>query len=219
MKIFDLSPREYNRFLLLFDENREKAGEKYERLIRKLTMIFSKRGCHNIDELVDKVFDQIYTMLVKGKTVENIDNLSHYIAKRHTLHRYWNEVSKNQQTFVSVNDEFVIDIDNFINQNSQEERLKNNEDLIFEEILHNSEDEKSKRLIHLRFCIDKLAKTPDEKKMILGYYCSDNQKAYLIRKKLAEDLGISAGNLRIRVNRLQEKLFNCINNCLEKELR
>ena len=217
MNIFDLSTEDYVRFLLLFDSDREQAGEKYERLRRKLKLIFSQRRCNEkeIEDLVDKVFDQIFTMLIKRKTVENIDHLSKYIAKRHTLQRYWDEINKNQQNFISINDDFVID--SFINQNIQEERLKNEEDFIFNEIFPNL-DEIAKRLFHLRFCIDKLTKTSDEKKMILGYYSSEDQKAYQIRKELADYLGITSGNLRIRVNRLQEKLFNCINNCLEKEV-
>lgn len=218
MKLFDLSPEDFNQFLLLFDLDRDKAGEKYERLRRKLRMMFSKRGCHNINELVDKVFDQIFTMLIKGKTIEKIDNLSVYIARRHTLQRYWDEVSNNQQNFVSINDDFILDIDNFINQNNQEERLKKDEELILKGIFSDLYDEKDKRLIHLRFCMDKHTKTTDEKIMMLTYYHDEGQKLHQVRKNLADYLGIKQGNLRQKVNRLGEKLFECIDNCINKEV-
>lgn len=217
MNLFNLSPEDLSRFLLLFDSDREVAGEKYQRLRRKLSMFFSKKECLVINRLVDKVFDQIFNMIIKGEKIEKIDHLALFKASRHVLPEYRRDFNKNQQKFVSSDDNLALDIDNYINKNNQDERLKNDEEIIINEIFPNLKNEGDKRLPHIRFCMEKHAKTADAKQMILTYHYNENQKQYQVRKKLAEYLGISSGNLRIRVNRLQEKLFDCINDCLEKE--
>ena len=76
------------------------------------------------------------------------------------------------------------------------------------------EDVEARERIHacLDRCLDKLA--PHSRQVIERYYADDKRAKIDSRRRIAHELGISAGNLRIRALRIREKLQNCIEQCL-----
>ncbi len=54
-----LRQADFDRLLAWLDEDRERAGEEYEKVRRRLTMIFSARGCLIPEELADETIDRV----------------------------------------------------------------------------------------------------------------------------------------------------------------
>lgn len=50
---------DFDRLLTWLDEDRERAGEEYEKVRRRLTTIFSSRGCRVPEELADETIDRV----------------------------------------------------------------------------------------------------------------------------------------------------------------
>ena len=50
---------DFNRLLAWLDDDRERAGEEYEKLRRRLTTIFAARGCRIPEELADETIDRV----------------------------------------------------------------------------------------------------------------------------------------------------------------
>ncbi len=63
-------------------------------------------------------------------------------------------------------------------------------------------------------CLDRCLATVarDDRELVLRYYGA-GQRAE-VRRRLAEDLGISAATLRVRSHRLRERLERCVTACL-----
>jgi RNA polymerase sigma factor (sigma-70 family) len=76
------------------------------------------------------------------------------------------------------------------------------------------EDVEAKERTHvcLDRCLDKLAS--HSRQMIERYYAHDKRAKIDSRREIAHVLGITAGNLRLRVLRIREKLQTCIEQCL-----
>lgn len=58
-RVDPLRQDDFDRLLAWLDEDRERAGEEYEKLRRRLTTIFSARGCRIPEELADETIDRV----------------------------------------------------------------------------------------------------------------------------------------------------------------
>ncbi len=78
----------------------------------------------------------------------------------------------------------------------------------------NNDDVQEKERTHhcLETCIENLPE--DSKYLIRRYYAEDKQAKIDLRKQLADELGVSVNNLRLRALRIREKLQMCIERCL-----
>jgi len=72
---FALSQEAFDRFLARLDSDRERAGQKYETLRRKLIMFFRYRDCPDDSALVDETIDRVARKLGE----EHIEKLMPYI--------------------------------------------------------------------------------------------------------------------------------------------
>ena len=54
----DLQSEQFEKLLQHFDEDRERAGDKYEDIRRKLMRYFAWNDCFPEEELADRTFDQ-----------------------------------------------------------------------------------------------------------------------------------------------------------------
>jgi DNA-directed RNA polymerase specialized sigma24 family protein len=76
-------------------------------------------------------------------------------------------------------------------------------------------DPDTKERVHLCLdrCLEKLS--PHARQIIERYYAENKRAKITLRKRIANELGITASNLRLRALRIREKLQLCIDNCLE----
>jgi DNA-directed RNA polymerase specialized sigma24 family protein len=58
-KNWELSQEDFDRLLAWLDNDRERAGEKYEEIRRKLIKMFACRGCHAPEELADETINRV----------------------------------------------------------------------------------------------------------------------------------------------------------------
>src|SRR5258708_39328911 len=76
-------------------------------------------------------------------------------------------------------------------------------------------DEKETTHLCLDQCLDKLS--PHARQMIEQYYAANKRAKIDLRKRIAEQFGISLNTLRLRALRIREKLQACIEQCLGAE--
>jgi RNA polymerase sigma factor (sigma-70 family) len=69
-------------------------------------------------------------------------------------------------------------------------------------------DEEERIFEFLDECLQHL--DPDERELFLGYYAREKQEKIDFRKELAEQLGITANALRLRIYHIKSKLRQCI---------
>jgi DNA-directed RNA polymerase specialized sigma24 family protein len=87
------------------------------------------------------------------------------------------------------------------------------------QIVESREDVDQQERLHscLDGCLTKL--TPHARQIIERYYAENRRAKIKLRRLIANELGITASNLRLRALRIRAKLQVCIDNCLESEPR
>jgi hypothetical protein len=77
--------------------------------------------------------------------------------------------------------------------------------------------DEDERIFCLRECLNKIIKNEEERKLIIAYYNqNDNdEKLKEVRKKIAEDFGLTKNNLSTKMCRLRESMKICILNCMK----
>jgi RNA polymerase sigma factor (sigma-70 family) len=184
-----LSVKDFDVFLAVLGEDREQAGEKYLALRERLERFFEWRGCDNAEELTDIVFDRVTKKIIEGEKVKNIEAYCVSVAK-FVLMENRREVLRSEE----------------LDENSKIISSGGNESEIDSE-----EEEKTKQFKCLEEC---LAKFPEDKrKLIVGYFDTDEKTMISTRKNLAEKIGVNLNSLRIRISRLKTKLEKCTKNC------
>lgn len=184
-----LSKEIFEKFLDLFDEDREQAGRKYVALRRRLERFFEWRNCENTAALTDVVFDRVMKKMIEGEEIKNIEAYAVTVAK-FVLMENRREALRNKE----------------LDENTPEIN-KTKEDLV--------DQLKDKRL----GCLDKcLAELPaDKKRLLISYFDTDERTLIPTRRRLADELGKNLNSLRIRVCRLKAKLEKCTKKCCENE--
>lgn len=169
------------------------GAEKYELLRMKLIRSFHWRGCpeSHSDALVDTVLDRIAAKLESGVEVLNINSYSAEV-----LRLVWLEHTRKHR-------------EDALGDSSMPEGSSNPDEAPFED--------SDLRLRCLRKCLAEIASDDSMRRLIIGYYDPDaGDKVKDARKRLAESMGLSMGNLRVRACRLRERLERCINLCVAR---
>ena len=192
--VWTLTPEAFDRLLLSFDGDRERAGEKYENLRRKLLEFFEARGSYAPDEHADETLNRVARKLNEGEAIENINKYCYGVAKF-----LWMEVSRSRgKEPVTLDDNYAASA---VSKEGDEEQ----EQLRIE---------RERRLECFEECLGKL---PDETRIfIVEYYREENGLKIHGRKELASRLKTTLNALRLRASRLRRELGACINSCLSR---
>jgi len=85
------SQEDFDRFLAWLDTDRERAGEKYEQIRRKLVMILANRGCTIADELADETVNRVIRKIPEiAATYSGDQRLYFYGVAKRVLMEHWN---------------------------------------------------------------------------------------------------------------------------------
>lgn len=177
----------FDEFLKTLDADRDEASEKYLRLRERLERFFEWRNCENIEDLTDIVFDRTAKKIVEGEKLLNVEAYCVSVAK------------------------FVL-----LENRREVFRTEELDETSSKVIANGPGNEKD--LSDIRFkCLDScLGQFPlDDRKLIIGYFDTNETTMISTRKSLAESLGITLNSLRIRVCRLKSKLESCTKQCCE----
>jgi DNA-directed RNA polymerase specialized sigma24 family protein len=186
-----LDPKEaFDKFLALLHPNRERAGEEYEKLRQRLIFYFERRGCRTAAERADETINRVIGKLAGGEELRSVASYCGGVA-RNVLREYWDDPRREWAEL----DEAASD-SNAIEDPREIERERE------------AEQYEHQRRECMRQCLQRLA--ADDRELMLAY-CTTEQRA-----DLAAQLAITLNALRIRVNRVRDKLRRCAADCLKK---
>jgi RNA polymerase sigma factor (sigma-70 family) len=186
----------HKRLLLRLDPDVKLAWEKYASIRSRLAKFFEWNHCPGAEDLADDVLDRV---AAKPES-EDIRDVAHYalgVARFVCL-----EAHKRTQREANI-EARAGGLDSLPDRHDQPTEIVEKLDL-------------ENRIICLRACLAKLM--AGDRELVLQYYSAEEEKQKVHRQKLAEKTGVTLGALRVRTNRLREKLEQCVNDCLKSRL-
>jgi DNA-directed RNA polymerase specialized sigma24 family protein len=187
-----------NKLLAFLDSDRDRAGEKYEQVRRKLTKLFQWRGCSNPDEYVDRTVDRVARRIAGGSELK-ADNryLYFYGVALNVLKEHWREAGKAPAALDEIPHPAGLVVDPQQLEQFEEERSQ--ADL---------------RFGCLERCIERL---PLESRQLVVKYHGAESALIEARKRLASAMGIPLNTLRTRACRIRIALEACVETCMKRQ--
>ena len=182
-----LSREAFESLLAQLGPDRERAGEHYESIRRRLVRLFEWRGCEFPEELADETFNRVARRLAEGLTIQSQDPYSFFCGVAHLLHK---EV---------------------LRERARERQAIESGDWAPYAISDEGEPE-DRRLGCIHLCLGQLP--ADQRQLILDYH--EGEDRIRTRQRLSESLGLPMNALRIRVHRVRRQLGDCLGRCLEQ---
>ena len=181
-----LTATQFESLLRRLHPNRESAGEKHEDIRWQLTKFFEWNSGFPAEDLVDETLDRVARRLEELE-IPDVVSFAWGVA-RNVKH----EASRKAARMVPIPDRpdeagFPID-------------TRNAEDYIHDKM----EFEQQRKCLHA--CIQRLS--PEDRKLFLAYHHPEGDSNEF-RQKLACSLGLTMNALRVRVNRLRNKVEKC----------
>lgn len=178
-----MTPEELEALLRALGPDREKAGEQYENVRRKLVRLFEWRGCAFPEDLADETINRVARRMAEGVELRSTDPFGYFCGVAHLLYK---ETMRRQAREHQAL-EAAVETDAWPPAYDQEE----------------SSDQ---RLDALRGCLEALS--ADQRRLVLLYHQDENH--IRSRKSLSEELGLPMNALRIRVHRIRRRLEDCV---------
>jgi DNA-directed RNA polymerase specialized sigma24 family protein len=184
-----LTPEAFESLLSHLDPDREKAGERYETIRRKLVRLFEWRACDFPEDLADETINRVARRMAEGVEMRSSDPYGYFCGVAHLVYK------------------------EMLRHGSRERRsLESGEwppPVTLPEV--EAEKDSDRRLDCLRHCLDRLP--ADQRRLVLQYHQGENN--IRSRKDLCKELGLPINALRIRVHRVRRKLEECVQECLQ----
>ena len=187
----------FDALLARLDDDRERAGEKYEHIRHGLITFFECRRSPSPEDLADDTINRVARRLLEGTDIY-VENPASYFygVARNVLKESWESPAR-----ASVSTESVPPVKHAADAGRLHE-------------LRAERDLEERRLDCLERCLHGLA--PRDRELISGYYQGEMGVKIQNRKSLAGALGIPLNALRIRALRIREKLEGCVERCMEE---
>ncbi len=186
---WELTAEAFAKLLAGFDANPERAATEYESLRLALVKFFDWQGTFFSEELADETFNRVARKLDEGVELRDAASYCHGVARLVLL-----ESRKRPENRRAEFDEAT----NIAALPEQLEMLSENE---------------------RRKCFDRcLAELPVEnRRLVLSYYQHDKRQKIDGRQAMADQLGLPLNALRSRVQRIRDRLEQCVRRCLARE--
>lgn len=186
---WELTAEAFAKLLAGFDSNPERAAAQYESLRAALVKFFDWQGALFPEELADETFNRVARRLDEGVELQNAATYCHGVARLVLL-----ESRKRAEHRRAEFDETVAIADPR------------------EQFETSSGDER-------RSCFDRcLNELPlENRRLVLSYYQHDKRQKIDGRQTLANQLGLPLNALRSRVQRIRDRLEQCVKRCLARE--
>jgi hypothetical protein len=186
---------------LLDPHDRDRAGERYERLRTKLIRYFAARQPQMAEELADEVYNRVARRLVEGAQIPRDKVQSYFLGVARLVFLEGIKGPDSKTTTIEEEENFIhnkLEVNPFTDPNP----LK-----AWEQDFYNDCSEQ---------CLGKLSTRARE--MLLRFY-EGNEKIEGDQKKnreqLAKEYGLTTSKLRMRVLRLRRRHKTCILGCLK----
>jgi DNA-directed RNA polymerase specialized sigma24 family protein len=182
----------FQALLSWLNPDRDRAGDEYVRLHRRLAKIFEARGCLRPEDCADETFSRVGRQLVEGKEIRT-DNPSTYIdgVARLVLREQWSKPTPERIEEVPA--------DELPKASNLEVTAKR---------------EKERWHVCLETCLQELA--PESRQLLLEYYSEEKTRKIETRSRMARQLGVATSVLRNRIFKLRNSLRGCVSTCLAR---
>lgn len=173
----------FAKLLDRLDTDRERAGEQYETLRRRLSKFFEWRGAPFPDEHTDETFNRVARKLDEGVAITNVGGYCYEVARLVCLEAFKGRDSKRSSLDASHADAFASD----------------------------TTDEAAQlelRMACLEECLNALSQ--EGRDLVMEYYQDERRARIERRKAQAERLGLRRDALANRAQRLRDNLERCV---------
>src|SRR6185295_4829965 len=82
-----LTRESFEALLAQLDPDRERAGERYEAIRRKLVRLFEWRGCENPEDLADETFNRVARRMAEGVELRSSDPYGYFCGVAHLVYK------------------------------------------------------------------------------------------------------------------------------------
>jgi len=179
-KTSELTKEAFDTLLDRLDTDRSQAGEKYERIRRKLIQFFGWERTPFPEEHADEALNRVARKLAGGEQIGDLQRYLYGIARMIIL-----EVAQQRRKSQAALVEFTHT--HPVEENDPEQEL----------------------LVPILWdCLQSLPE--ESRDLILRYYHGERQVRIRNRKALAGELGVPLNALRNRALRLRDKLQDCV---------
>jgi RNA polymerase sigma factor (sigma-70 family) len=181
-----LTPEEFEALLKQLDPDRERAGEIYEMIRRRLVRLFEWRGCAFPEDLADEAINRAARRMAEGVELQSSNHYGYFYGVAHLLYKETMRRASREHMALESGEWPPASVPE-------------------------DEEPSDRRLEILRHCLAGLDK--DQRDLVLLYHQGENN--IRTRKALADKMGIEMNALRIRVHRVRRKLEDCMQNRLK----
>jgi len=186
-----LGQTDFDSLLGWLDEDRDRAGRKYETVRLRLIKIFNCRGCSDAEELADETINRVIARIDEIAEHYKGEPLAYFYGVSHKVHLEYLRKTKLRQTEAAGDDVKDVAVPFVM-----------------------SADEVDTDYECLERCLEHLPE--DNRKLVLDYYQHERQAKIDHRKQLAAQMGIAVNALRIRAHRIRVALEECVHNCVQE---
>jgi RNA polymerase sigma factor (sigma-70 family) len=182
-----LTQEEFNALLTWLGSEREEAGRKYEHIRRGLVKFFIWNGCGEAEDLADEAINRV------ARRVRDV--APGYVGDPAL---YFHGVAKN-----------ILLESRKVRRAQPLHPAQGGRDAVKED---EAREESERRFECMERCMSKLS--GGRRQLITEYYQRDVGGKADSRKALADKLGLSATNLRVKAHRIRTSLLECIRECM-----
>ncbi|MDQ3798125.1 MAG: RNA polymerase sigma factor [Acidobacteriota bacterium] len=182
----------FDLLLNWLDRNREIAGQKYEKIRRRLIRIFLGRGCAEAEELADETINRVTQKLPQVAASYVGEPTFYFYGVANKIHLEWLRRQK-KAIHLPLSE-------------------RNNHSEIESDALTKEAETTAAEYECLRICLEALP--GDDRRLIVEYYEEEKSVKIEKRRKLAEECGISLSTLQVKAFRIRARLKGCLQKCL-----
>jgi DNA-directed RNA polymerase specialized sigma24 family protein len=187
-----MTPEEFEALLGQLDADRERAGERYETIRRKLVRLFEWRGCAMPEDLADVTMNRVARRLAEGIELRSSDPYGYFCGVAHLVFKESMRRAAREQRVLAEGGAWTP-------------------------AAFDDGEPADYRLDGLRRCLALLP--PDQRDLVLRYHQGANGQGETNirnRQALAQEVGLPMNALRIRVHRIRRKLESCVHDSLRR---
>jgi RNA polymerase sigma factor (sigma-70 family) len=176
----------FDIFLSRLNQDREQAGQEYERVRSRLILYFQCRDIVQAEDCADEAINRVILKLETGHQIRDLATYIFGVARLVML-----ETHRSQLRHQEIGDEHMGS------------PRPSDED-----------DELQRHMDCLRRCLQSLP--ADDRDLITQYYQEQKRAKINLRQELAQRFEIDLNALRVRAYRLRNSLQKCVRKCLRE---
>ena len=190
LAIPDFTPEQFYQFLLWLHPDSDQAAQKHETIRGGLYRFFAQRNYYDPDHLVDVTLSRVIAKIDSIELRENVTQTGYIRGFAENVYREALRHNKEEQL------DPVSDQNKFSQPEPPDYSVQEQETSCLNE------------------CLAKLK--PEDCELLQKYYAPNRDRRESSRQRMAEELGLTIDNLRVKIMRRREKLRTCISGCRRK---